>query len=182
MSSTNLADYLLSNQPCLRWSPIHTAISVELPAWVRKALIKLMRGFLWTVTEVAQGGKCSVAWAQVQRPLSAGGLGNPDLGTMGKVLWLRWLKHKKKQIAEGCIQPAWHSEDAATTVFFLASIRCTVGNGMSTLFWADPWLEGHSVGATAPDLVAAVNKCSQKGRTVQAALQGNSWIRDITGP
>jgi hypothetical protein len=26
--------------------PIHSAISLELPAWVRKALIKLMRGFL----------------------------------------------------------------------------------------------------------------------------------------
>jgi hypothetical protein len=92
------------------------------------------------------------------------------------MLW----KHKKKQITEGCILSAWHSEDAATTAFFLASTRCTVGNGMSTLFWTDPWLDGHSVADKAPELVVAVNKRSQKGRTVHAALQGNSWIRDIT--
>jgi hypothetical protein len=66
--------------------PIHTAISLELLAWVRKALIKLMRGFLWMGTEVAQGGKCSVAWNQVQRSLLAGGLGIPDLDSMGKAL------------------------------------------------------------------------------------------------
>jgi hypothetical protein len=26
--------------------PVHMAISLELPAWVRKALIRIMRGFL----------------------------------------------------------------------------------------------------------------------------------------
>jgi hypothetical protein len=49
--------------------PMHSAISLELPAWVRKALIKLMRGFLWTGTEDAHGGKCLVAWNQDQHPL-----------------------------------------------------------------------------------------------------------------
>jgi hypothetical protein len=115
--------------------PIRTAISLEFPIWVRKALIKLMRGFLWTGIEVAQGGKCSVAWNQVQRPLSVGDLGIPDLEIMGKSLWLRWLwKHKKNQINEGCIQSVCHAEGATTTAFFLASIRCMVGNGMSMLF------------------------------------------------
>jgi hypothetical protein len=162
--------------------PIHTAISLEFPAWVHKALIKLMRGFLWIGTEVAQGGKCSVAWSQVQRPLLARGLGIPDLEIMGKSLWLRWLwKHKKTQINEGCIHSICRAEDAATSAFFLASIRCMVGNGVSTLFWADPWLDGQTIASVAPNLVAVVTRRCQKSRTVQAALQGNVWIRDITG-
>jgi hypothetical protein len=37
-------------------------ISLELPAWIRNALVKIMRVFLWTGTEVVQGGKCAVAW------------------------------------------------------------------------------------------------------------------------
>jgi hypothetical protein len=31
--------------------PVHTAISLELPAWVRKAIVKIMRSFLWTGTD-----------------------------------------------------------------------------------------------------------------------------------
>jgi hypothetical protein len=56
-----------------------------------------------------------------------------------------------------------------------------VGNGVSTLFWADPWLDGQTIASVAPNLVAVVTMRCQKSRTVQAALQGNVWIRDITG-
>jgi hypothetical protein len=71
--------------------PVHTAICLELPAWVRKALIKIMRGFLWSSTEVVHGVKCAVAWKWVQCPLSTDGLSIPDLDRMGMVLRLRWL-------------------------------------------------------------------------------------------
>jgi hypothetical protein len=67
--------------------PVHKTISLELPAWVRKGLIKIMRGFLWTGTESVQGDKCAVAWNQVQRPFAAGGLDVLDFGG----LRLRWL-------------------------------------------------------------------------------------------
>jgi hypothetical protein len=101
---------------------------------------------------------------------------------MGKSLRLRWLwNHKKNQINEGCIQSICRIEDAATSLFFLASICCMVGNGASTLFWADPWLDGQTIASTAPDLVAAVSMRCQRSRTVQAALQGKASIRDISG-
>jgi hypothetical protein len=51
--------------------PIHSAISLEFPAWVLKALIKLMREFLWMGMEVVPGGRCSVTWSQVQHPLAS---------------------------------------------------------------------------------------------------------------
>jgi hypothetical protein len=126
--------------------PIHSAISLEFPAWVLKALIKLMREFLWMGMEVVPGGRCSVTWSQVQHPLAVVGLGIPDLELMGKVLRLRWLwRQRKSQVNDGRIQLLPCSEDAATTAFFLASIRCTVGNSVATLFWSNPWLEGQSI-------------------------------------
>jgi hypothetical protein len=71
--------------------PVHTSIGLELPPWVHKTLIKLMRSFLWTGSDTMQSGKCVVAWGSVQRPLSVGGLGIPDFKLMGLALRLRWL-------------------------------------------------------------------------------------------
>jgi hypothetical protein len=78
-------------KPTLSVVPVHTAISLELLAWVHKALIKITRGFLMTGTEAVHGAKCIVVWNQVQRPLSIGGLGIPNLDRMGMALRLRWL-------------------------------------------------------------------------------------------
>jgi hypothetical protein len=71
--------------------PVHTAIGLELPAWVRKAMVKIMRKFLWIGTNSVQGRRCTVAWNSVQRSLYLGGLGIPDLRVMGLALRLRWL-------------------------------------------------------------------------------------------
>jgi hypothetical protein len=85
--------------------PIHTAICLELSAWVRKALIKIMRGFLWTGTEA------------VQRPLPEGGLCIPDLEKMGMALRLTWLWKQHKAATASCscttgkIAPLWLSSD-----------------------------------------------------------------------
>jgi hypothetical protein len=62
---------------------VHIALIVELPGWVRKALIKITRAFLWSGTDLVQGGKCTVVWSQVQKPLHLGGLGVPDLKLTG---------------------------------------------------------------------------------------------------
>jgi hypothetical protein len=70
---------------------IHSALCLELPVWVRKALVKIMHVFLWTGNEAVQSGKCAVAWDYVQRPLALGSLGIPDLRLMGMSLRLRWL-------------------------------------------------------------------------------------------
>jgi hypothetical protein len=88
-----------------------------------------MRNFLWTSTDTVQKGKCAAAWSTVQKPLPLGGLGIPD----------------------------FKKEDKAMKAFFDASITCVVGDGSSTLFWTDLWLDGQRLGAMAPDLVAAVN-------------------------
>jgi hypothetical protein len=59
--------------------PVHTTLSIELPPCVIKAMNHIMKGFLWTGTDVAHGGKCIMAWCHVQHPLALGGLGITDL-------------------------------------------------------------------------------------------------------
>jgi hypothetical protein len=67
---------------------IYISLSIGLPPWVFKAFEK---AFLWTGTEVVQGGKCDVAWARVQCPLELGGLGILNLRLFGMALRMWWL-------------------------------------------------------------------------------------------
>jgi hypothetical protein len=72
--------------------------------------------------------------------------------------------------------------DAETLVFFRASITTTVGNGASTFFWTDHWLNGQSIGELAPELLAVVLLRRRKKRTVCSTLIGNAWLSDIADP
>jgi hypothetical protein len=53
--------------------PVHMAISLELPAWVRKAMVKIMRYFLLMVTYSIERSKCAMdgAGCSGQRTLVA---------------------------------------------------------------------------------------------------------------
>jgi hypothetical protein len=46
--------------------PVYMSISIGLPEWMHKALEKIMKGFLWTGSEVVQNVKCMVVWGKVQ--------------------------------------------------------------------------------------------------------------------
>jgi hypothetical protein len=69
----------------------HLAINLGLPPWFLKVLEKIMEGFLWSGTDLVQGGKCLVAWGCVQRPLELGGLRILDPKLFGQALIVRWL-------------------------------------------------------------------------------------------
>jgi hypothetical protein len=53
---------------------VYMAITFNMLPWFRKAISKIFTAFLWTGTEVAQGGKCLVAWKIVQRPPAPRGI------------------------------------------------------------------------------------------------------------
>jgi hypothetical protein len=53
-------------------SPIHLRIAFDLPKWAIKELDKLHLCFLWKGQKQANGGKCLMSWAKVQRPLKCG--------------------------------------------------------------------------------------------------------------
>jgi hypothetical protein len=113
--------------------PIYTAMSHELPAWLLKAFKKIFKAFLWTGTEVANGGKCLVAWCRVQLLLQLDGQGVPDLKLMGHALRLCWLwLHRNDPAKPWATLPL--PEDSTSTSFFNASICCIVGDGHCTLF------------------------------------------------
>lgn len=63
---------------------------------------------------------------------------------------------------------------------FAASMISEVGDGRSTLFWSDRWLSGRSLKDLAPDLIPFVTKRAIGRRTVYAALQNRTWLKDIT--
>jgi hypothetical protein len=58
--------------------PVYTSIILSLPPWMHKSLEKIMKVFLWTGTDIVQGGKCLVVWSRLQRPLQLGGVGILD--------------------------------------------------------------------------------------------------------
>jgi hypothetical protein len=160
---------------------IYVAICIGLPPWVIRALEKILKTFLWTGTDVVQGGKCLLAWKRVQRTKHLGGLGVLDLKMFDNALRLRWLWLQRTDNSH-----SWSllpfNEDATTRAFFLASVRIELGNGRSLLFWQDAWLDGCSIADSASDLVQAVSRRTRSSRMVADTLQNEAWIRDITGP
>jgi hypothetical protein len=56
-----------------------------------------------------------------------------------------------------------------------------MGNGASTLFWLDPWINGQGIAERAPELLEIVDKRKQGSQTVQEVLHNNVWIRAIPG-
>jgi hypothetical protein len=48
--------------------PIHICIAVKVALWTLWAIDRIRRGFIWTGSDSATGGKCMVAWSKVTRP------------------------------------------------------------------------------------------------------------------
>lgn len=155
--------------------PIHTSIALCLSPWAVEYIDKLRRGFLWTGSTTAAGGKCRVAWPLVCRPTDLGGLGISDLRHTGIALRVRWV-WKDRQ--EG----HWPrtSKRVALAIFQAATV-INLGNGQSTYFWTDRWLQGVSIQTIAPAVFASVSARKRKTLVAQA-LPGNAWVRHITAP
>ena len=79
----------------------------------------------------------------------------------------------------------WHSlpdeRDSVVDAMFHASTYIELGDGRKALFWEDRWLQGKSIAEIAPCLYASVGSQVKKVRTVDQALIGDSWTRDISG-
>ena len=64
---------------------------------------------------------------------------------------------------------------------FHAYTYMELGDSRKALFWEDRWLQGKSIAEIAPCLYASVGSQVKKVRTVDQALIGDSWTRDISG-
>jgi hypothetical protein len=160
--------------------PIHTCFVLDMPPWFVKALYKIFKAFLWSGTDVVQGGTCVMAWVRVQRLLALGGLGILDSQRLGIALRTHWLWLQRTDPTRPCVTMPFKA-DATTMAFFNASVAVVLGDANSLLFWSDAWLHGQDLCAIAPDLVAAVSKRRRASHTVASPLDQNAWITDISG-
>ena len=121
-----------------------------------------------------------MAWEKVQRPLELGGLGIPNLEIMGWALQVRWLWLRKTDSGK-----PWLSLDipihANVLALFQVGMQISIGNGTSTKFWKDKWINGSSVREIAPLVVAAVPTRIRNMSLVAEAMVDNRWAQDIQG-
>jgi hypothetical protein len=54
-----------------------------------------------------------------------------------------------------------------------------VGDGTSTLFWLDKWLNGKAIHDIAPDVVCLVDSRVSSIRTIAQAMDNWQWVSDI---
>jgi hypothetical protein len=57
----NRSGRLVLVQSTLCAIPVHISMALKVAPWVVKTITTLIRGFLWSGTEIASGGKCVVA-------------------------------------------------------------------------------------------------------------------------
>ena len=130
--------------------PMHTMIGLGLSRWAVKSIDKLRRAFIWTGSDEAGGGKCKVSWVNVCRPKELGGLGISDLTKVGVARRVRWVwRDRGRGIASV-------ADERPVMALFSAATVISLGNGESTLFWIDRWINGSSVQDLAPTLYNAV--------------------------
>ena len=159
---------------------VYQLMATDLPTWALKAIDKIRRGFLWRGRKEAQGGHCLIAWPKVCRARELGGLGISDLKLLGYVLRVRWPWLKKAEPNKPWASLPLQVSKEIECLLAIA-VTTTVGNGASTLFWKDNWLDGKSIQVIAPEVAALVPKRRANKRTVLVALTNQRWLEDIQG-
>lgn len=137
--------------------PIHTSIALCLSPWAIKAIDKLRRGFIWVGSESVMGGRCKVAWETVYKPRELGSLGISDLRRTGVALRVHWVwkDHREGQVPR--------TKERAVLAMFEAATVFTLGNGESTFFWTDRWLNGASIQSLAPTVFCGGEHKEEEG-------------------
>ena len=102
-----------------------------------------------------------------------------DLELFGYALRMRWLWLRKTDPNRPWLGLAEEKEPVVEAMF-QASIYIELGDGCTTLFWSDRWLQGKSLIDLAPCLCNAGVRIRTR-RTVAQALLNGQWIKDITG-
>ena len=136
------------------------------------------RRFLWAGLDRISGGKCKGKWRRCNRPTKLGGMGILDLRKFARALRIRWLWHYWKSDTKPWVGTEIPCDETDRQLFN-ASTTITIGDGSNAHFCQSAWLEGHAPKDLAPNLFA----CSKrKSLSVRAAIQNNSWVRNIRIP
>lgn len=160
--------------------PIYGIIADGLPPWARTEINTICRRFLWAGKDQDARGKCMVAWQTCIRPTELGGLGIPDLKLVATAFEAKWLWLQKADTERACASLPLKLSDEARA-FFRASTYTIIGDGRSTLFGTDSWINGVAVRSFAPTLLQFVPQRVINRMTVADGLTDSYWIRTITG-
>lgn len=114
-------------------------------------------------------------------PTHLGGLGVRNANLVSTALQLRWPWLQRSEPSK-----PWASFrirfNPLVLVLFRQACTSVVGDGRSTLFWTDRWIDGRSIELLAPVVFAIVHCRITRRRTVADGLLGSAWIQDISGP
>ena len=160
--------------------PVHHLMVMDAPKWVFEELDKWMRAFFWTAEEKVNGGNCLVAWDTICTPVCFGGLGVKNLELQALALRVRW-EWLRRTDPDRPWQKLHMVVDREARQVFDSLVSITVGNGAKTLFWRDRWLHGLAIVDIAPQIHDMVDTRTRNRRTVQQALEDNSWVQDVAG-
>jgi hypothetical protein len=98
---------------------------------------------------------------------------------MSWALQMRWLWLPKTNSDK-----PWRGLDLNVSnqarALFRVSVTSIIGDGATTYFWMDKWINGCSIEELAPIIAAAAPKNIGK-LGLQQALPSHSWVRDIQG-
>lgn len=106
--------------------------------------------------------------------------GRAQFGTVGWSLHIRWLWLEKTEGSRPWAGLDIQVSQCARAMLEMA-VRSEVGNGKSTKFWLDRWLDGKTIRELAPAPFAIIPPKVRKQRTVAQALANRTWVSDITG-
>lgn len=70
---------------------------------------------------------------------------------------------------------------ASARALFAISLITNIGDGRTTDFWTDRWLQGQCIADLEPALMPFVRERSWRKLKVTDALQDNKWMRYIEG-
>jgi hypothetical protein len=102
-----------------------------------------------------------VAWEQVCKPKSMGGLGIHNLKFLNTNLRMRWRwLERNGHVRSWTVLQFVLSMEAES--MFKAACKCSVGNDRKTKFWTDCWVNGQSPDQITPDLLALVRSRGAK--------------------
>lgn len=129
----------------------------KLPKKITKRLDAIRRSFFWAAEETCSGAKCLIAWKNVCKEKTYGGLGIKDLHLQNNCLllkfafkllqkpdlpWAQWfLHHYSLNLAESHSYPSFLGKIIKSQLQNLFSISFVLtNNGTTTFFWFDTWL------------------------------------------
>ncbi|GJM85005.1 hypothetical protein PR202_ga00732 [Eleusine coracana subsp. coracana] len=126
------------------------------------------RAFLWTGSDKASWAQCLVAWAHACQPKEAGGIGIKQLRTQNQCLllkllhrlhhpdgssWSRWARDNVcLATLGGDVQGTHWDALRALLPTYRRITTVVVGDGRSTHFWEDTWLDGAPLTHSFPAL------------------------------